>query len=74
MCKTKQKTGELLRAPSSMGVRNFDASRRGKKGLKSFHDKKGTYPVVRRGDKSPINDLGSDIRLGSDKEKENVRT
>ena len=39
ICKNINKRNQPLRAPSSAGRRGSDASRRGKKGLKSSRDK-----------------------------------
>ena len=53
----KKKTNQLLRAPKSVGQVQFDASRRGKKVLKSSR-------VVERGEEGPPCDPGSEFLLG----------
>ena len=70
--KKKRKRDQLLRAPT-VGRRQFDASRRGKKGLKSSRDKKKkTRTVAGRGEKSLLYDLGPELRLGGRKKKNSL--
>ena len=47
----------------------FDARRRGNKGLKPSRDKKKTRTAMGRGEKSLLNDTGAELRLEREEDK-----